>query len=376
MRILAIIKKALIMQFRDFWALLLTILSAPFFILIYYLMTGGSSTTYSVGIFDADTTYNSILRNQLVSEMRAVKYANGKEALSVFETEDTLSVLKQIKNRKTDLLITIPQGFADSLSKGKVPHFQIFGEASNPKYSIGTIFTVTAVESLVEKATGNKPLYSFEERFMGNSMTKTEFDIYAPGIFIFSIIMLILSASLSIIRDIEDKTMIRLKLTKMTVFDYLIGNTFVQWVIGVLSFGLTMWLAILLGFNSQGSTVLILLVCSLTILSIIAVCLILVSFCKNATMVMIVGNFPLFILMFFTGAMIPLPRNEIIAGFAINDILPPTHAVIALNKIFTFGAGLHDISYELIMLTFLTVIYYATGVWLFKRNHLLTKQSL
>jgi len=375
MRILAIIKKALIMQFRDFWALLLTILSAPFFILIYYLMTGGSSTTYSVSIFDADKTNNSIIRNQLVSEMRAVKYANGEEALVIFEAEDTMSVMKQIKNRKTDLLVTIPQGFADSLSMGKTPHFQIFGEASNPKYSIGTIFTITAVESLVEKVTGNKPLYAFEEKFMGNSMTKTEFDIYVPGIFIFSIIMLILSASLSIIRDIEDKTMIRLKLTKMTVFDYLLGNTFVQWVTGVLSFGLTMWLAILLGFNSQGSIILILLVCSLTILSIIAVCLILVSFCKNATMVMIVGNFPLFILMFFTGAMIPLPRNEIIAGFAINDILPPTHAVIALNKIFTFGAGLHDISYELIMLTFLTVIYYATGVWLFKRNHLLTRHS-
>ena len=83
---------------------------------------------------------------------------------------------------------------------------------------------------------------------MGNSMIKSEFDIYAPGIFIFSIIMLILSASLSIIRDIEDKTMIRLKLTKMTVFDYLLGNTFVQWVIGVLSFGLTIWIAILLGY--------------------------------------------------------------------------------------------------------------------------------
>ena len=209
------------------------------------------------------------------------------------------------------------------------------------------------------------------ENLMGNSQAKSEFDIYAPGIFIFSIIMLLLSASLSIIRDVEDKTMIRLKLTKMTVFDYLIGNTFVQWVIGVFSFGLTYWLAILLGFNSQGSALLVLLVCSLTILSIIAVCLILVSFCKNATTVMIVGNFPLFILMFFTGSMIPLPRNEIVAGYAINDILPPTHAVNALNKIFTFGAGLKDISHEILMLFLLTIVYYTVGIYLFRKKHLL-----
>ena len=358
------------MQFRDFWALLLTILSAPFFILIYYLMTSGGSTSYTINCYYADIG-NSSIKNQLLSELKAVKYANGKAALKVFETGDTISVKDLIKNRKVDLLITIPQGFSDSLKTGNTPNFMIYGEASNPKYSIATIFTITGVESLVKKLTRNEPLYTFQEKFMGNSMTKSEFDIYAPGIFIFSIIMLILSASLSIIRDIEDKTMIRLKLTKMTVFDYLLGNTLVQWVIGILSFGLTMWLAILLGFNSQGSTFLILLVCSLTILSIIAICLILVAFCKNATMVMIVGNFPLFILMFFTGAMIPLPRNEIIAGFALNDILPPTHAVIALNKIFTFGARLEEITYELLMLGILTIVYFSIGILLFKRNHLL-----
>ena len=359
------------MQIRDYWALLLTVLSAPFFILIYYLMTGGSSTTYSVNYFYGDTNSTSSFKNQLVSELKAVKYSNGEAALNVTETDDTTSVKNLIKNRKVDLLVTIPQGFADSIIAGNAPEFQILGEASNPKYSIGTIFTITAVESLVKKVSGNKPLYTFREKFMGNSLTKSEFDIYAPGIFIFSIIMLILSASLSIIRDIEDKTMIRLKLTKMTVFDYLLGNTFVQWLIGVLSFGLTMWLAILLGFNSQGSIILILFVCSLTILSILAICLILVSFCKNATMVMIVGNFPLFILMFFTGAMIPLPRNEIISGFALNDILPPTHAVIALNKIFTFGAGFQELLYEFFMLGILTIIYFSLGIWLFKRNHLL-----
>lgn len=371
MRIAAIIKKALIMQYRDFWALLLTVLSAPFFILVYFLMTGGSSTTYNIQYQYADTSDGLNIRNQLVTELKAVRYADGKSVLNIAEAVDTVSVKSLIKDRKVDLFLLIPAGFEDSLRTGNTPDFIVYGEASNPKYSIATIFTITGVESLIKKLSGNKPLYSFQEKLMGNSLAKSEFDIYAPGIFIFSIIMLILSASLSIIRDVEDKTMIRLKLTKMTVFDYLLGNTIVQWIIGVLSFGLTIWLAVLLGFNSQGSIVLILLVCSLTILSIIAISLILVAFCRNATMIMIVGNFPLFILMFFTGSMIPLPRNELFAGFALNDILPPTHAVIAMNKIFTFGAGIKDIRHELIMLAILTIVYYSIGVYFFKRRHLL-----
>jgi ABC-2 type transport system permease protein len=370
MRIFAVIKKATIMQYRDFWAFLLTVLSAPFFIFIYFVMTSGGSTTYSVEYYYADKTNVTDIKARFINELKAVRYPDGKATLKVSETNDTASVKNLIRNRKIDLMVIIPEGFSDSLTTGKTANFILYGEASNPKYAIGTIFTVTAIESLVRSFSDRKPLYTFREDLMGNSSAKSEFDIYVPGIFIFSIIMLILSASLSIIRDVEDKTMIRLKMSKMTVFDYLLGNTFVQWVVGVLSFGLTIWLAIMLGFKGQGSILLVMLVCSLTILSIIAICLILVAFCKNATMVMIVGNFPLFILMFFTGSMIPLPRNELFAGFALNDILPPTHAVIALNKIFTFEAGFREIRYELLMLFILTVVYYTIGVYFFRKNHL------
>jgi hypothetical protein len=269
------------MQFRDYWALLLTILSAPFFIFVYFLITGGGSTSYSINYLYEDTG-SADFKKQFVQELSSVQYANGKSVLNLKEIEDTASVKALIKNRKVDVLVVIPQAFTDSLKNGGTPDFFIYGDASNPKYSIGIIFTITGIESLIKSYSGNKPLYTFQEKLMGNSQAKSEFDIYVPGIFVFSIIMLLLSASLAIIRDVEDKTMIRLKLTKMTVFEYLTANTIVQWMIGVLSFGLTYWLAVLLGFNSQGSAQLVLLICSLAILSIIAVCLILVAFCKNA----------------------------------------------------------------------------------------------
>jgi ABC-2 type transport system permease protein len=302
--------------------------------------------------------------------MQAVSYNNGPALLHLVEIIDTNEAKKSISDRKADVLIVISDGFSDSLKVGSTPHFIVFGEASNPKYSIGLIFSVTGIETLIRNHSAIKPVYTFRERFLGNSEAKSEFDVYAPGIFVFSMIMLILSCSLSIIRDVEDRTMLRLKLTRMTVFDYLIGNTLVQWMIGIISFTLTLWLAVLLGFHSMGAMWLVLVVCSLTILSIIAISLILVAFCRNASMVMIIGNFPLFILMFFSGSMLPLPRKEIFGSFAFNDLLPPTHAVMAMNKIFTYGIGVNGIRYELTMLTILTFAYFSIGIALFNWRHL------
>jgi hypothetical protein len=61
-----------------------------------------------------------------------------------------------------------------------------------------------------------------------------------------------------------------------------------------------------------------------------------------------------------------------IAGRAIGpyDILPPTHAVVALNKILTLGASLGDVAYELTALVVLSVLYFVAGAWLFQRMHL------
>ena len=78
--------------------------------------------------------------------------------------------------------------------------------------------------------------------------------------------------------------------------------------------------------------------------------------------------------MFLTGAAFPLPRNNLFTlagrGFALPDLLPPTHAVIALNKIFTLGAGPDQVAFELAALSLLSAAYFGMGVWLFQRTQM------
>jgi len=107
---------------------------------------------------------------------------------------------------------------------------------------------------------------------------------------------------------------------------------------------------------------------------VVGVGLIVAAFSKSVSQAFIIANFPLIFFMFFSGAVYPIPRIILfqIAGFNISlyDLLPPTHAVMALNKILTLGADLADVLYEIISLLVLSLLYYLVGILIFQRRHL------
>jgi ABC-2 type transport system permease protein len=115
-------------------------------------------------------------------------------------------------------------------------------------------------------------------------------------------------------------------------------------------------------------------IAAITSLSIIGIGLIVACFSNTVSQAFVISNFPLGFLMFLTGAAFPLPRMNLftIAGrsIAVADFLPPSHAVVALNKIFTLGAGFGDVLYELTALIVLTGLYFGMGVWLFQRRQM------
>jgi hypothetical protein len=44
--------------------------------------------------------------------------------------------------------------------------------------------------------------------------------------------------------------------------------------------------------------------------------------------------------------------------------------VVALNKIFTLGAGFGEVTFELAALLLLTALYFGAGVWMFQRTQM------
>ena len=116
------------------------------------------------------------------------------------------------------------------------------------------------------------------------------------------------------------------------------------------------------------------LVGAVTCLSVIGLGMVVASFTRTVSQAFVVANFPMALMMFFSGVIYPMPKITVftLGGYAIGlyDILPTTHAVAALNKILTLGASLNDVLFELTALTLLSVVYFVIGVWMFARFHL------
>jgi ABC-2 type transport system permease protein len=186
--------------------------------------------------------------------------------------------------------------------------------------------------------------------------------------------MLIFLASMSVAREIETGTLKRLQLTPVSSVDIMGGITAALVLIGVVAIGLAFLVAVLCGFRSQGPLWVAILVGAMTSVSVIGLGMVVASFTRTVSQAFIVANFPMAMMMFFSGVIYPLPKVTIFTVGArqigLYDILPPTHAVVALNKVLTLGAGLSEVAYELSALTILSILYFAVGVWLFKRYHL------
>jgi ABC-2 type transport system permease protein len=160
----------------------------------------------------------------------------------------------------------------------------------------------------------------------------------------------------------------------MRAFDYMGGISLLYVLIAVVSVLLSFWTAQLLGFHSQGPLWVAVIICIITSFAVIGVGLITASFSGTSARAAILVNFPLVLLLFFSGSVFPPVKLSLftLAGhtFRIFDFLPHTHAVVALNKVLSLGAGLGEVAFEMTAMTVLSVLYFMAGVWLFKRRHL------
>ncbi len=248
------------------------------------------------------------------------------------------------------------------------------GDLTNPYYPVATVLATSAVDAYIQQATGRQPLARYVEQPLGASAARSEFEIYVPGLLVMGAILLIFQAAMTITREVEAGTLRRLQITRMNAFELLGGMSATLALVGAASTILTFFVAQALGFRSQGPLWVAVLIGVVTTFSTIGIGLLMACFSKNVAQAFVIANFPLALLMFFSGAIFPIPRMTLFTiagrGFAPTDLLPPAHAVVALNKIFTLGAGLGDVLYELAALTVLSMLYFAVGVWLFQRMHL------
>ena len=382
MKLLSVFRKSLREQKRDLWVLGLSLAFAPLFVFIYWMMTGASgSTSYGVLVINNDQPMGEYRAGEeVLAALRALSYENGAPLLKVSEAVEQEQAETRLRNREAAALVIIPQNFSQTLGAYRDgdtsarADLVFSGDLTNPTYTVAAVMAMTAADNYVREQTQADYPVNLVEIPLGASAARTEFENYVPGLLVLAVVLMVFQAAMTPARDIESGALKRLRLTRLSAFDYLGGTSLWLALVSTLAVGLTFVVAVAFGFRSQGPLWLALLVTILASLSIIGIGLLVACFSKTVAQAFVIANFPLGFLMFLTGAAFPLPRFTLFTlfgrGFSLPDLLPPTHAVVALNKIFTLGAGLGEVTFELAALTVLTLVYFGAGVWLFQRTQM------
>jgi len=357
MRIWSVFRKNLRESKRDLWVVLLSMAFAPLFVFLYWLITSGTgSTSYHVLVINQDVSApladNSTLSAGMgiVNGLHELTYENGNPLLHIELIEDRTEAEAKLRDRDASALVIIPEDFSTQLAAFRngdlaaSTQLTLLGDLSNPTYMLAAVMAMTVADQYTQGFTDAPRPVEIVEIPLGASAARTEFELYVPGLFVFSIVMIVFQAAMIPAGDIEAGVMRRLRLTRLRTVEYLGGTSLWLTVIAFLEVLLTFATALAFGFRSQGPLWLAILVAVITAFSAIGAGLIVACFSKTVSKAFIVANFPFGLLVFLTGSIFPLPRQSLFDlfghGITLFDFLPPTHAVIALNKIFTLALGL------------------------------------
>lgn len=111
MRIVGVFRKSLLEQVRGVW-LLLTLIIASFFVILYWLITGGGAMTYDVLVLNHDIGTDTGRGEQAIGALHDLTYANGQRMLKVVRVADRATAEEKLRNREAAALLVIPPDFS------------------------------------------------------------------------------------------------------------------------------------------------------------------------------------------------------------------------------------------------------------------------
>jgi ABC-2 type transport system permease protein len=191
------------------------------------------------------------------------------------------------------------------------------------------------------------------------------FDHVAPGIMVFAILLLISYTATSLGREMEQGTLHRFRLARAPWLGIMAGVSVAQLLLASVAFALMLLGAAAMGFHSAGSYLDAYLVVLVTAVSAIGVGMLLAALVKGreeAANLSLLAALPLG---FLSGAFFDVPGVALPNGGDLYDLLPTTHAVIALRAILNDGVELDALGPRFAALGALSGLYFLVGAGLF-----------
>jgi ABC-2 type transport system permease protein len=358
MRAVLVARKSLLELVRE-WQLLLLIVATPLAFLVI------TALGYSAPLL---VTHPILIISPgddgapLVAELEAQRYGDSRAVFDVSETLDPAAARAALREQSAAALVTIaPQGASVTIT----------GDALYPRFYRASIILESIVYGYVDRVAGRPPAVRIVEEPIFEVGPQTEFDLYAPGMILFGLLMIIPQTAMLVAREVRWGTLRRLRLTRLNASALLGGVSLSQMAVAVVQVVLVFAAALGMGFNNQGSLWLAVVVGLAVSFSAVGLGLIVACFVENDGQAINVGSTVMMILVFFSGAMYQLPPLTVftLAGHQIGvfDLLPATHGFLALQQVLTYGAGLREIAFRLGVTVALSLLCFALGVVAFQR---------
>lgn len=362
-----LISKSLTELRRDPLLLVLTLICAPFFVLLYKLIFLEGMTVYDILLLPADPNAVALVED-FQNYAEAIRYPGGGTLFRFSTVVSRDAGLSKLRDREARLMASF------SLNGDIV----LTGDHSDPYYVLASKLLTETALAFAQDRLGFHPPVHIREEALGISARKTEFENYVPGLVIFSTLVLIYLYVLILAREVESRVFVRYRLCGLRSRDYVLGHTTVFLGLSTGAALLALIVAFALGFQSPlspwrdvGAS---LLICAVISLAAAGVAFLVTAFASDVVHAFLISTFPFMVLVFFSGSVYPFPKIPVarIAGRTIGlfDVLPSTHAVTALHKILTFGVGVGDLGYELTGLTVLSLGLFVLGATIFGRRRL------
>ncbi len=378
-----IAKKDLTELFRNRLGLVLLIVM-PLFMMVmvgFIYPSNGTVSNLQVGLVNEDSGFNGnfTASQSFITGLQQIN--NQTHALIITNINTTADLKDKVQRGELEGGIVLPSNFSQSMASGQQGTLIIISDESNPQISAtiqGVLMTIfnamgqqTAVNNVLPLNAPN-PLavvqpYSIQTQGVVSGHP-SYFDFIAPGIMAMTVMMSVMTGlPVAISQEKEIGTMDGMMVAPVNRLSILLGKTGAQTARGLIQGLIILGLAIgIFGVAIQGSLLLVFALLLLGVFSFVGLGIVITSFTKDqetAQMLMMTLMFPM---MFLSGVFFPIQQMPWYMQ-DISKVLPLTYASDALRKVMVLGAGIPQISTDLIVLIVFGVVMIAIAMPVFRR---------
>jgi ABC-2 type transport system permease protein len=362
MKISAVARKSLIELFRE-PMLLGMVLITP---LAFLILDAMAYQTPHLKTHHLLVMVNAPAGNDAVEYLRSLSYPDGRPVFRFDLASDRVAADRALRDRTAAALLIFDQG-----AEGAPFAYTLRGDPLSLDFlDASAIIDSRLSEYLLDRSGIDLPVRTAEHPIAAGLQTRTDFIVYAPGLLVFAILLLIPQTALLLGREVRTRTVRRLRLSGLSSVEYLGGIGVSQLAMAALQIVLVSGGLILFGLDPGRALLPVLLASFLLAVSAVGAGLIVGCFMQNDSQAVNIGSTAAMLQVFVSGAFFPVPAATLFRLFgheiSWNDFLPATHAMTALQQSILYGANLDQIGFRLCAAAALSAVFFLLGALLYQ----------